>query len=265
MASWSSSAPGEMSSALSKLLQATRRRAAEILATPCLTQFLSSALRTNTSSPMQREVLAALAYLVLRRGNGFREIDVSLIDCSEEHPVPKGSIDNHVTRAWKSELAKLLVLHERSLLGRPYCIGVASVPGFAGKGIEGYGDRSARAFPLVGTDFEGSLASAFEWKLARGSRNRSVRFADVLRNVTQVGANQPIRPSNGSHWKVTIPGTERPWILDRNHDPIPRRELKELASLVRMPLDVLVEALCTGRVPERKLRVGANPEASAAK
>jgi hypothetical protein len=173
------------------------------------------------------------------------------------HPIPKGSDKEGLVDTWSAEVGKLYAVHQQECSRRgEYFIGVACDHAFAGEATNQYEDSAdADAFPLVGPGTLGVLSDAYEPILPDGIRKVAVCFRDACRNCVALGASNVAQPPSGSHYKVSFPNAPRPWELDPNVDPIPKRFLKQLIPITGYSLEEIIYILTTGEKPRSRLRL----------
>lgn len=178
------------------------------------------------------------------------EIDVSSINDYELHPLPQSCIGESNSNLWAKEMGRLLTVHDKCCSRNEFFIGVACESAFSKrpKGVY-HNPKHQRVFPLVGYGDFNTLDDAYQWDVPNNIHNKDVSF-DCFRNNYQCIGGISINPSRGSHYKVNFKGN-RPWILDRNDDPIPDKYLKELTVITSYPVPVIKAALIFGKKPEK--------------
>jgi hypothetical protein len=113
--------------------------------------------------------------------------------------------------------------------------------------------------PLVGPSNLPDLADAYEWEVEPNLRNIPVRFSDVIANHRAIGAYDVEPPSGGSHYILKLPGARR-WPVDKNHEQVQARFLRQLVLITGLPLLVVKYALINGHLPAKRLRLTRVPE-----
>lgn len=206
----------------------------------------------------QYQLLRDIYNLLLRwftRGSA----QVLIVDCTREprdysHPVPLGSdASSAAVELWSGQVGKLLSLHEAAAFDKPF-IGVACDKGFAGELCGAYEPPGQRAFRLVDQSGARNLSDAFHWVTDSDINRRSPTVAQVEKSVSIWGGLVE-NPNGGSHYRVTFPNGDRPYVLDRNDDPQPDRYLKEICPLVGLPFDVVKHTLLNGTMPGRRFNL----------
>jgi hypothetical protein len=201
--------------------------------------------------PVLTEIYKYLMQLFLQGSSGIVRICVEKVTDYFEHPIPCGCANNGLISIWADELGRLLKFHDTNYQDSNFHFGIACHLAFSGKPSGSY-SSSDRAFPMLGRDCTSQLDDAYKWILPHDIGSRSVTFAQAKANCSVLGASRVAPPRGGSHFKVHFPG-QRPWILDRNTDPIPERFLRELELITQYPLDVIRYVLTEGSLPEYKL------------
>jgi hypothetical protein len=174
---------------------------------------------------------------------------------ADPHPLPAGLLSEGLTKKWSEEVGKLLVLHDQQTGDEKYFIGVACHKAFANLEITNYDPAlpTCRRFPIVGPNSFGSLDSSEGWVIPPDQHGKQVSYGAAKANVPVLGGTLATC-EEGSHLKVHFLGA-RPWILDRNVDPLPERFIKELIPIVKLPYEVIKYALLNGSLPTQALKI----------
>jgi hypothetical protein len=205
--------------------------------------------------PLLGVIFGLLNQWFLQPHNRLVRVDVSDIGDYEPHPVPLSAGNMGLVGFWADEVGRLLIVHDSCCNGRRFFIGVACESAFAGEQLGRYGDFAGRrVFPLVGPRELDQLDDAYDWDVPVEMQGRHVSFENAYRNCGALGAIRVDAPPNGSHYKVHFEG-HRPWVLDRNLDPVPEAYLRELVSITGYDLPTVKYALLTGQLPPLVLRL----------
>jgi len=190
-----------------------------------------------------------------------RLIRVDLSDIREygKHPVPEGCEAEGLVDFWSDEVGKLLTKHDKHCPRNRFFVGIACESAYCtGKPRRYINPLGCRAFPLVGPNDISLLADAYDWQVHPDVDRRSVFFRDVVRHFRVIGCQSLVRPSGGSHYRLTFKHG-RSWTLDCNIDPVADDFLSELTSTTGYPLPVIKHALLNGELPARVLRFSIDP------
>jgi hypothetical protein len=174
------------------------------------------------------------------------------------HPVYSKAIEGPRIETWCEELGQLLLVHNETRNGGPYYIGIACEHCFAGVAETDHAAAVGHAesgFPAVGPKDVGTLADAYYRHTPEDIHAQSVSFRQAKKNCRILGATAVLKPAGGSHYKVVFPNAPRPWPLDSNVDPIPDRFLAQLESISGFEKSVVIAALVTGELPQKRLKM----------
>jgi hypothetical protein len=163
------------------------------------------------------------------------------------HPIPRSCENGQFVAEWAAEMGRLLALHDLEFGTIGYCVGVACVEAFCGRG-DSYPDPApARCFPLVGPNTLRTIQDAFDC-IDAAPRNATIDVSCVLRNWRYLGALDLEKQRGTSHRKMRF-GDGNFWILDMNYDIIQDEILKELIPRCNLPLSAIKFALINGARP----------------
>lgn len=227
-----------------------------LVMTVTLRDFIEEMDWTSKRPALLLEIYRLLSQLFLQPNTHTIMVDVLAVTGHVPHPVPSGAIEDGRVWQWSDELGRLLKLHDKSIRGAGYFIGVACDKGFSGQDTATYHvSRYSRMFPLIGPKEIGTLEDAYEWELPDHAYQIKVSFEDVKQRYSILGAISFETPSNGSHYKVRFLNGSA-WTCDRNWGrEIGDNMLNQLKSYCGYPLGVIKLALTTGKLPSRRLRL----------
>lgn len=246
-----------VSAALGNLVKAVDEDLAHLLLTDTLRQFVDG---FNWDQPpgvqgLLREIHLLLTQWFLQPHEKIRVVDTSDVAEYVPHPVPTDCTSEGLIVFWSDEMGRMLVLHDLRAKHGEFFLGVACAIGFAGGPVAGYqAQQGARCFPMVDPEGVNNLADAYEWEIPEGFQSRPVGFAEALKNCRSIGAIKVEEPRRDSHYKIRFAGA-RPWLLDRNIDPVPERYISELQTITGLAKPVIEFALIHGKLPNRKCRL----------
>ncbi|MBS0158915.1 MAG: hypothetical protein JSS26_10070 [Nitrospira sp.] len=244
---------------LGNIVKCIQDKEAYLILTQTLREFVTE---IDWSSPkaqgVLREIYRLFSQLFLTTPGKLLQIDVSTVTGHQPHPLPIGTLpDQGLIELWCDEIGRLLVLHDRSLKGNGFFIGIACEKGFAGDLCNSYFNPTGkRAFPLVGPPQLSDLEDGYEWVLPSNSHQIEISFDDVKRHFKAIGGVRFEPPrSGGTHFKVHF-GNCRPWTCDINWGrSIGENVLNELKPLCNLPLLVIKYALRNGSLPPQRIRL----------
>lgn len=216
----------------------------------------------NDSRRMQ--VYTALSQLLLL-GEPFVVALNSGMHSGPLHPLPESCPDGDAPATmWRESLGAMLSLHDSVVKSKSYLIGVACDQAFAGGPLGKYSSGTVRAFPLVSPetcncrDSKSPLKEAFGFTIPKNVSNPDswvITFNDAYRNWDKLPRAVKRTKPNSSHIKIYFEGADRPWILDKNHDELDDRILRELCGMTGASLEVIKYVLKKGREPAWKCRL----------
>ncbi|MGB8885200.1 MAG: hypothetical protein WCC87_00660 [Candidatus Korobacteraceae bacterium] len=242
-----------MSEALGEIQSRVETGLVGIVLTPILQLFLEDFDWCRISgNALLRDIYNLLTQWFLQPHDALILVELSSLDAVGAHPIPSDCGTEGNVALWAEELQKLLEVHE-SCIGQPgeFFIGVACHFAFSGGKLGSYSPEDAPALPLVGPSQLDNLSDAFDWKVQPDDIRQPVSFASAKQNVFALGAIELKTPSGGSHYKVYFRDTCRPWILDRNEDPLRDDFVRQLVPLTSYPFNVVKVVLLRGSMPER--------------
>lgn len=237
-------------------LQSGRLR---IISTNVFTEFLSDfewCNRGEESYPLLHDIYNFLSYIFTNGREYCHIIDTQSVAHFTNHCLPSGCEPNGLAAIWQDETGRLLSLHDAHTTDDRYFIGIACAEAFS-KAIaarRGHPGDGGRAFPLVGPVDLQSLACPFEWEVRDEDIRGEISVALARRNIAVLGG-EVREPPESSHQKIRFSNSDRPWILDRNVDPLPHRFLKQLESISGYPYQVVRYALLHGELPNYRFRL----------
>lgn len=209
----------------------------------------------NSQFPQLQLIHSHLSQLVLR--NSPYHVPPTLLDGldSEPHPVPSTTSRDGLSEEWAIEVGRILVLHDDAVSDGSFFIGVACELAFAGHDSKGYREHpdTNRSFPLIGPADVLKLANAFVSDIPGDFAHRRISF-ECAKNHIGVLGGELHNPKGGSHYTVEFPKGFK-WTLDRNHNPVLDRHLKQVATNLSLELCCVKYALLTRKMPPTKCRL----------
>lgn len=226
-----------------------------LVTTPVLDDFVES---INWQQPGRGHLLGEiwhfLSRLLLQPNVRVRRISVHDVEGYQGHPIPEQCERAGLGDIWSDEMGRLLVIHDRNSSGS-WFIGIACARAFAGELLCRYARHErSRCFPVVGPGNLESISDAWKYRPHPDALRGQITLRDVLKNVKVLGASEVDEPDGDSHYHVHFPRA-RPWVVDRNIDPVPEGFLRELVEKTGFPLPVIKHALKMGVLPPMECRI----------
>jgi hypothetical protein len=243
--------------ALGEIQLLLEKEQALVALTPMLQLFVSDFDFTRTGPyPLLTIIHNLMVQWCLQPGRAVKVIETDQIPHSPSHPLPEGCQRDPNSAIWAEELGKVLCVHDQNAENGTFYLGIACPYGFSGLPKSSYPpkDSAVRKFPIVAKDDIDQLGDAFMWEIPANLHTQLVSFRDAHDHIRLLGGMVDT-PGSGSHYTVTFPGAARPWVLDRNEDPLRDDFVKQLVPLTHYDFDVIKSVLVYGQFPSRKFRL----------
>lgn len=197
--------------------------------------------------PLLSDIQRALALLFLSNGVLSVICDVQNDGNSTLHPLPNNCCANGNAEIWQEEMGIIFSIHQHHVKNGSNYIGIACDQAFAGYALSEY-PPEAVGFPIVGPQYISDIKEFESYEVHQNDIGESISYASAKKNLHVIGGK--VEKAKGtSHHRVTFRDAPRPWVLDKNDDPVPDAYLKQIVPLSGLREDVIRFALLHGRMP----------------
>jgi hypothetical protein len=223
-----------------------------VLLTEQFVEFLSETDWSNRSSgALLAEIIGLINRMVLRGLAVTRPIpNYPSYIC---HAAPRHCSEGMLI-IWEDEVGRLFAHHLACIGNNEFAIGIACDHAFCAE-CSCMPVQKDNEFPIVGPKDLSLLCDAEEWVVPSHTRLGTISVDEAEKNIRALRP-QRMKPLNSSHRSIYFAGGSRPWVLDRNVDPVPHTFLLQLVPLTGLPIDVIYFVLKNGHFPEKRNRLG---------